>query len=256
MPELRDFIDFKDGNLPLIVSVPHGGQSECNAIPQRLKGILGIDKGTVELAINLIEQIRINFNEEKLGFKNPSYISSKVRRSKIDLNRKEQEAFNQNSLIAREIYKFYHNKIKEWVYNNLTKFGNSLLIDIHGFEKDNRPPGFRDVDVILGTNNLGTFCPEPVPKRNWGKNIRGTIIQKLLQLDIAIAPGHPRRKEYVLTGGYITTKYGASRIPNSRAIQIEFSDRIRITDKNLRENVIKALANVFFNDLIKVQSIN
>lgn len=249
MPGLRDFIDVEEGNIPLIVSVPHGGLFECDSIPQRSNGILGVDKGTIELANYLIEYVRINFKEERLGFKKPFHINSKVRRSIIDLNRKELEAFNQNSFLAKEIYKFYHNKIKEWVYYNIKKFGSSLLIDIHGFETENRPPGFRDVDVILGTNNLLTIFPTPVPKRDWGKNIRGKIIQKLLQLNISIAPGHPRRREYVLTGGYITTKYGASRIPNSRAIQIEFSDRIRITSRFLKEKVLKALADIFFDDL-------
>jgi len=252
MDGLRDFIDFEEGNIPLILSVPHGGLFECDAIPQRSKGILGIDKGTIELSKNLIEHIRINYDKEKLGFKRPFYISSNVRRNKIDLNRIEQEAFNQNSFLAREIYRFYHKKLKEAVYNNLKKFGSSLLVDIHGFEKNNRPPGLRDVDVILGTNNLGAFYNEPIPKKDWKNNIRGKIIKKLVHLDIPIAPGHPRRREYVLTGGYITTKYGASSIQNSRAIQIEFSDRIRISDKSLKDKVIKALADVFFDDFVGV----
>ena len=165
------------------------------------------------------------------------------------MNRFGQEAYNQNSFLAREIYKFYHNKIEEWIYDNLKKFGCSLLIDIHGFEKDKRPSGFRDVDIILGTNNLGSFFSEPIPKRDWEKNIRGKIIQKMLQLNVPIAPGHPRRREYVLTGGYITTKFGASCIPNSRAIQIEFSDKIRIYDKKLKDRVIRALADILFEEL-------
>jgi hypothetical protein len=252
MPEFRDYLEIEEGNIPIIISVPHGGILDCDLIPQRLTGVLGIDKGTLELAKSLIGKIKNNFEKEKLEFKTPYYISSKVRRCKIDLNRNEQEAYNQNSFLAREIYKFYHNKIEEWIYDNLEKFGCSLLIDIHGFEKDKRPPGFRDVDIILGTNNLRSFSSDPIPKRDWEKNIRGKIIQKMLQLDVSIAPGHPRRREYVLTGGYITTKFGASRIPNSRAIQIEFSDRIRKYDKNLNNKVIKALADIFFEDLIEL----
>ncbi len=249
MHEIKDYIEFEKGNIPLILSVPHGGILECDSIPQRTKGVLGIDKGTIKLAKNLIKQISINFKNEKLRFKTPFYISSRVRRSKIDLNRSEYEAYNQNSFLAREIYRFYHDKIKEWVFKNLEKYNRSLLIDIHGFEKDARPPGFRDVEVILGTNNLESFFSEPIQKRDWEKNIRGKIIQKLLLLDIPIAPGHPRRKEYVLTGGYTTTQYGASRIPKSQTIQIEFSDRIRLYDENLKKMVIKTLAHVFFEDL-------
>jgi len=250
MAELRNYIDFKEGNIPLILSVPHGGILECDSIPQRINGVLGIDKGTIKLSKNLIEQIGRNFEEEQLGAKTPFYIISMVRRSKIDLNRSEKEAYNQNSFLAGEIYKFYHDKIRECIHNNLHTFGRSLLLDIHGFEKDNRPPGFRDVEVILGTCNLGSLFYDQIPKRDWEKNIRGKIIQKFLQLDIPIAPGHPRRREYVLTGGYITTQYGASRISKSQTIQIELSDRIRLYNEDLKELVIKTLADIFFEDLI------
>ena len=197
----------------------------------------------------MIKQINNIFTNEEIGFGTPFYIISKVRRSKIDLNRNEHEAYNQSSFLAREIYNFYHNKINEWVFTNIEKHDCSLLIDIHGFERNARPPGFRDVDIILGTNNLESFYSEPIKKRDWEKNVRGIIIKKMLQLDVPIAPGHHRRREYVLTGGYITAKYGASRIPKSRTIQIEFSDRLRLYDENLKHKVIKALALIFFEDI-------
>ncbi|NVM36230.1 MAG: N-formylglutamate amidohydrolase [Candidatus Lokiarchaeota archaeon] len=249
MTGLSEFVEFKKGNIPLIVSVPHGGILECNSLPERITGVLGIDKGTIEFSKNFIDQISQKFKDGILEYKFPYYIFSLVQRSKIDLNRVEKEAYNQKSLLAREIYNYYHSKIKEWILNNLKRHNRSFLIDIHGFEKDNRPPGFRDVDVILGTNNLESLFPEPIPIRNWGKNIRGKIIQKFLEVDIPIAPGHPRRREYVLTGGYITRTYGASHIPKSQTIQIEISDRIRIDDKELREIVIKILVDVLFEDL-------
>ncbi|MFX1379257.1 MAG: hypothetical protein ACFFA4_09180 [Promethearchaeota archaeon] len=249
MSDIKQFIEFEKGNIPLILSVPHGGELECDSIPQRQNGVIGIDRGTIELAKNLAKLINITFENEKLGIRMPSYISSRVRRSKIDLNRGEHEAFNQNSFLGREIYNFYHNKIEEWIYNNLNEFNRSLLIDIHGFEKNARPPRFRDVEIILGTNNLGSFFSKTIKKRDWEKNIRGKIIQTLLRLNIPIAPGHPRRKEYILTGGYITAHYGASRIPKSQTIQIEFSDRLRLYDENLKEIVINALANILFEEM-------
>ena len=252
MSELRDFVEFEEGNIPLIISVPHGGVLEYSSIPERTTGVLGIDKGTFEFSKNLIEQISLKFKAETTKLKVPFYIISKVRRSKVDLNRDKSEAYNQNSFLAREIYNFYHTKIQEWVFNNLKMYSRSLMIDIHGFENDSRPPGFRDVDVILGANNLESFFPEPIAKSDWGKNLRGKLIQKFLQMDIPIAPGHPRRREYVLSGGYITRKYGASHVPKSQTIQIEFSDRIRIDDKELRESVIRVITDILFKDLTHV----
>ncbi|MHA2282815.1 MAG: hypothetical protein ACXAC5_18395 [Promethearchaeota archaeon] len=249
MVNTKDYVEFQKGTLPLIISVPHGGTLECENIPKRSQGILGIDGRTIEIAKILIEKIKLKFKEQNLESKIPSYVISKVRRSKIDLNREEKEAFIQSSYVAKKIYKTYHEKIKEFVMDNLKFFSRSLLIDIHGFEKNKRPSGFRDVDIILGTNNLGSFFSEPVLRKEWGNNIRGEIIQNFIDLKIPIAPSHPKRREYVLTGGYITKEYGASQIPKSQAIQIEFSNRIRIYDHELREKVLNTLAIVLVKKL-------
>jgi len=249
MIDLSDYIEFQKGNIPLIISVPHGGKLECENIPKRSSGILGIDGKTIEFAQNLITTLQIIFKQKNFNVKIPSYVISRVHRSKIDLNREKNEAYVQQSYIAKDIYEFYHKKIEEIVLYNLKAYNHSLLIDLHGFENASRPPGFRDVDIVLGTNNLESFFPEEVPKKDWGKNFRGKIVQKFLDLNISIAPSHPRRSEYVLTGGYITKKYGASQIPKSQAIQIELSDRIRIKDKELREKVLDALAQVLYEDL-------
>jgi len=249
MLDLSDYIEFQQGNIPLILSVPHGGSLECENIPKRSSGILGIDGKTIEIAKKLIALIQNIFKKHNSEVKKPSYVISKVRRSKIDLNREETEAYEQGSYIAKQIYKFYHKKIEEIVRYNLKVYERSLLIDLHGFEKANRPPGFRDVDVVLGTNNLESFYSKKIPKKDWGKNIRGKIVQKFLELNIPIAPSHPKRGEYVLTGGYITKKYGASQIPKSQALQIEFSDRIRIQDGNLRDLVLNHLAKILYNEL-------
>ncbi len=156
-----------------------------------------------------------------------------------------------SSKLANEIYQFYHSKLKEYTYQNLEKFHRSLLIDIHGFESNKRPSGFRDVELILGTNNLKTLFQEPIPKKEHGKNVRGKIVKRFNKIGIQIAPGHHLRREYVLTGGYITKTYGATNIKNSQSIQIEFSDKIRIHDKDLRSRVLFNLAEIIIHELEK-----
>ena len=84
--------------------------------------------------------------------------------------------------------------------------------------------------------------------KNRDKNIRGKLIRQFNASGISIAPARPRRKEYVLTGGFITQKYGASQIPNSQAIQIEFSDTIRYKDSELKKKVIKVIAEILFEN--------
>ncbi len=242
------YIAYCQGSIPLIISVPHGGSYKVEEIPDRVEGIHGIDRNTVDIACSLRNKIIKKFNSNQENKKVPSYIISKVHRSKIDFNRKESEAFQEKSNLARKIYHSYHNKIHELISYNLTKFKRSLLIDIHGFEKAKRPKGFRDVELVLGTNNLESMFKDKVPKHDRGKNFRGKIIKKFNELNIPIAPGLPSRREYVLTGGYIVQNYGASRIENSQAIQIEFSDTIRLYDEELREKTLNSLAHLFFNE--------
>ncbi|MFX0071464.1 MAG: N-formylglutamate amidohydrolase [Candidatus Hermodarchaeota archaeon] len=250
MDNLGKYIKYKKGSIPLILSVPHGGTLECKEIPKRVEGIFGIDKNTISVAHEFIKYIE---KFSKLYYstkKTPSYVMNRVHRSKIDVNRTKSEAYYKNSHIANRIYDFYHKKIDELIRSNLKTFNKSILIDLHGFEKDKRPTGYRDVDIVLGTNNLASILNSiPIRRRDRDKNLRGEIIKKLLEFNIQIAPGHSRRGEYILTGGFITQKYGASSISNSQAIQIELSDRIRVHDRDLKAKVLNALAHVFLKNL-------
>jgi N-formylglutamate amidohydrolase len=251
MVKINEYIEYQNGTIPLVISVSHGGMLECKDIPKRLTGVLGIDKNTIELTRDIIKSIEIIAEKSNYTEIKPSYIISHVRRNKIDLNRSISEAYDFNSALAGEIYQFYHEKLKEIIFNNLKIFQYSLLIDIHGFEAHKRPQGYRDVDLILGTNNLQSLFSTPIPKKDWNKNIRGKIINNFLDLNIPIAPGRQRRVEYVLKGGFTTLMYGASQIPNSQAIQIELSDRIRYQDKNLKKTVVSSLAEIFFDEILK-----
>lgn len=251
MHKFGNYIKFNLGNLPLIISVPHGGDLKINEIPERNKGIRGIDRNTIEIAQELIEQIKERYYLLNIDPKIPSYVFSLISRSNIDLNREKSSAFVNSSNLANGIYQFYHSKLKEYISHNLKIFDRSLLIDIHGFESNKRPPGYRDVELILGTNNLNSLFPEPIPKREYGKILRGKIVKRFNKIGIQIAPGHHLRGEYVLKGGYITKKYGASSIKNSQSIQIEFSDKVRIHDKELRKKVLFNLVEIIINELEK-----
>jgi len=249
--EIEKYIKFERGSLPLIISVPHGGTLEIKGIPNRSEGVLGIDKATIELAQELNSLLKKLSQKYFSTQQTPSSIISKVRRKQIDLNRVQSEAYSPDSNLAEKLYRFYHDKIKEVILKNINKFNKSLLLDLHGFEKNKRPQGYRDVEIILGTNNLASFFSEPVSVKNRANTLRGIIVKKFIDLDIPIAPGHPRRKEYVLMGGFITQKYGASEILGSRTMQVEFSDRIRIYDKELRNRVLGALAEILLRNISK-----
>jgi len=247
MKRFEKYIEYKKGSYPLIISIPHGGTIKLKGIPKRTNGVLGIDKYTIQLGKNLIKQIETK-HKKGVNIITPYYVISKIHRSIIDLNRNEDKAYINSSKIAHKLYNLYHDKMFEYIKDSIKNFGRSLLIDIHGFETEKRPQGFRDVDIILGTNNLKSLFPHSVPKKEWSKNIRGKLIINLMELEIPIAPGHPRRKEYVLKGGFITKKYGAQNITKSQSIQIEFSDRIRILNMHLQNKVLEMISKVLIDN--------
>ena len=250
MENSKNFIEIEKGTIPLIFSVPHGGTFEPHNVPKRSSGIMGVDKKTIGLTRELVSYIEIMSEKKNAFIQKPSCIISKIRRCKIDLNRDETEAFHADSKLGKKVYWNFHKDLEKLISENIKMFNYSLLIDIHGFEKHKRPEGFRDVELVLGTNNLTSLFPVPIPIKDWDKNIRGKIIRKFIDLGIPIAPSHPRRKEYILTGGFIIQKYGASNIPVSQTMQIEFSDIIRVYDEKLKKKVLKALSEVLLNHIL------
>ena len=164
MREFQNFIEHDKGNFPIVISVPHGGEMDYKLLPRRRSGILGIDKGTIDLARDLFKYFStLSTSSEQISIK-PSYVISKLRRNRIDFNRPESEAFPLGSELSEQIYQYYHEKIRNYIDYNIKKFNISLLVDIHGFERHKRPPGFRDVDIIIGTDNLNSLYSQPISK--------------------------------------------------------------------------------------------
>ncbi len=244
----NEFIICRRGNIPLILSVPHGGINKFEDILlERKYGIKGTDKNTIKIALKLKESIK-NYSQEKFKTQiTPSLIFSDVHRSRIDFNRPPNEAYPVDSKLSKKIYNNFHENLKKLLFYNYQNWKISYLIDIHGFEKSKRPAGFMDVEIVIGTKNLQTIFPEGQPKNENHKNIRNLIIEELHKNNIFAAPVWPRQKEYVLTGGYITQKYGAENYNFSKSMQIEFSDEIRFKNKNLCLKVIRILSKTLSN---------
>jgi len=242
------FIICNKGNIPLILSVPHGGTNKFEDIlHERESGIKGIDKNTIQIALKLKESIKY-YSQEKFKTQiTPSLVFSNVHRSRIDFNRPPSEAYPADSKLSEKVYNDFHENLKKLLLYNFQNWKVSYLIDIHGFEKSKRPPGFMNVEIVIGTKNLQTLFHKGQPKNEKHKNIRNLIIEELHNNNIFAAPVWPRQKEYVLTGGYITQKYGAENYNFSKSMQIEFSDDIRYNDEKLYLKVIRILSKTLSN---------
>lgn len=238
MELLEPFINFESGNIPLIIETPHGGTYDiCTIEPLSMEKICGIDAGTIKLAKEIKNEIMNKSN----GMMRPTMITSNVSRNKLDLNRPKRLANRTREEFGDCLYDIYHDTISRKIDENIEEFGKSLLITIHGMEHHTIPEGFRDVELVLGTNDLKSV------QRN--ENIRGKIIEKMLQSNISTSPRHPKGREHVLTGGHAIKFHGKKKL--SDAVQLEFSDLIRMKKSDLRRRAVGNIADALINEVMQ-----
>jgi len=230
---IKNYFELENGgNVPVLLSCPHGGFKKPLMIPNRKKNSLP-DRNTLFLARRIIYLLKTK--NIKLY-----YVLSKIHRSKVDLNRPpgSASAFDQDCSEAREIHYFFHDQIKKIARECVSKYNRCLVIDLHGFTK----PRKDYCDVILGnifsnTLNIKTGTNYGDYRDYWGLYQIVTEISKNFSFDDGLGV---REDNLAYSGGYITHKfYRKERI---NAIQMELANTIR--------NDLK-LANQFVDDFTK-----
>ncbi|RAV29648.1 N-formylglutamate amidohydrolase [Sinomicrobium soli] len=122
----NEWIECIVGDMPLVISVPHGGDLKPEEVPDRVcDGITTVrDTGTMELA----EAIRKEM-QEKYG-KTPYIIISHIARTKIDLNREIEEATCNNEEVIQTWHDF-HDFVETSLQLSVKNHGKTLYIDLH-----------------------------------------------------------------------------------------------------------------------------
>jgi hypothetical protein len=125
--KLDAYTEVQYGNMPLIISVPHGGTDAPATIPDRIcPGITtATDLNTIEMA-NAIDSIcRIDY-----GFQ-PYLVICYLKRIKVDQNRDLPEATCSNNAL-NSIWNNYHLSIDSFITRIIAKYPLALFIDLHG----------------------------------------------------------------------------------------------------------------------------
>lgn len=121
------YVEYLAGNLPIIVTAPHGGLLSPSSIPDRdCVGCSTVnDFNTQELARAFAEAIH-----ERTGCW-PHIVFNKLHRRKLDANREIEEAAdgNPNAELAWNEFHAYVETAKNQL---LPKFGKGFYIDLHG----------------------------------------------------------------------------------------------------------------------------
>jgi hypothetical protein len=252
----NNYIEYVVGNLPVIISVPHGGYLKPQRIPDRELGSGGRqDTKTQELAREIIESFR-----QQTG-KYPHVIINRLHRDKLDANREQFDATLDDS-IATIAWKEFHGFIDSAQRTLEQEWGRSLYIDLHGHRhswqvvelgyllvSSQLNMSDKQLDSI-GMKQMTSFGHFTDHKLTASRLIRGDLsLGALLEKEgIATVPSpkipHPGNKP-CFSGGYNLEQHSAFSRRNAWGIQVELPTGIR-EDKARR----RAFADTFVKSLL------
>lgn len=119
------YIEYVAGDLPIVVTVPHGGRLEPAALPKRTKGVHDMDSNTQELARALAEEV----HRQTRGYAH--FVFSHLHRTRLDPNREIREAAEGNPG-AERAWREFHAAIEGALAAAVARHGFAFLIDLHG----------------------------------------------------------------------------------------------------------------------------
>lgn len=124
-----NYIEYIAGNLPVILSAPHGGDLKPAEIPDRTYGTLGRDTNTEDLA----RRVRTAL-QDRTGLV-PHIIFCRLHREKIDCNRDIVEGA-QGNVYAEIAWNDFQDFIIAARSNTVARQGRGFYIDLHGHGHD------------------------------------------------------------------------------------------------------------------------
>ncbi|KAF0171243.1 MAG: hypothetical protein FD161_4363 [Limisphaerales bacterium] len=236
----NEFLHIQRGELPIILTAPHGGSLAIPGVPKRLgpegertsgKFVISQDTRTFELATTTAKRV------EELTDRKPYLVASKAHRQYVDPNRPEKEAVENPN--AKAVHAAFHGQVREFVDELRKKFPNgALLLDIHG------QSAFPDT-LIRGTQN-GTTVMKMVEKHGVAAltgetSVFGQLAAKGVKVEPPNTPPGTPPEPRGYNGGWIVRTYGSHTTNGVDAIQLEFGGSFR-TDAKKREETAKFLA--------------
>jgi len=215
----RDLIATQEGQLPIILSAPHGGQADIAGAPPRTgeglrKGPGGFvtarDSNTEQFALEVAAAL-----EAKTGRK-PYYVIARFHRKFADVNRPAAIAYEHPK--AGALYDAYHQALARFCEAVHQQFGDGLVLDIHG--QSSAPD-----TVFRGTQN-GKTVRSLVERFGERAHIGPQSFCGLLAAQgFHVQPTDASRETAGFTGGYIVQVCGERK--GIGAIQLEFGSNLR-----------------------------
>lgn len=252
------YVEYRAGNLPIVLSSPHGGYLEPSTIPDRnCSGCVTVrDSFTQEVSDGVYNSI-----VSETGCY-PHLIINLLHRKKFDANRDVQEAANGDPIVIQS-WTNYHNFIDVAKAQVVQDYGSGTFYDIHGHghaiqrielgylltgmelqQTDNYlniNPGSQDTSIrTLVTTNLQNHTHAQLIR---GTSSFGDMLENRgLHTVPSSSDPAPQGTEPYFNGGYNIRRHGSSNnVSTISAIQIELNSDLRFNSA-IRPALVDSLA--------------
>jgi hypothetical protein len=230
------------GQLPLVISAPHGGGLRPMAWPVREGGVQVRDTNTYPIALALGEAIRRRTGQT------PSLIASRVHRRHLDLNRDAKESGAELGEPQRSLWQDYHGGIEQACrLAQRQGGGRALLIDLHGHGHEH---GLIELGFAVSAENLRKSDAE-LSDSSWirGPMSLGAELDRRGWKSVP-SPSQPAPElgQDYFNGGYTVRRHQGEGL---RSIQVELPPRPRRLQAEQRQALVEDLADAILAVLIR-----
>jgi hypothetical protein len=219
----QQYIEYLAGNLPVILSAPHGGRQRPDEISDREEGTFSFDMNTQELARAVADEL----HERTGGW--PHVVLCRLHRRKVDCNREIQEAAAENPHAQQAWHEFqaYLDNARDSV---VKQHGRGLYIDLHGhghaqqrlelgylhnaaqLDADDEALNTAAYSQASSLRGIAALGRVPYAELVRGRQSFGALMEAQGYL-CSPSPTNPRPKPPYFRGGYNTARHGRDAAP-------------------------------------------
>lgn len=197
----KKYIEYIPGNLPIVISAPHGGKIVASDLVTRSGCGTNEEDNNTDI---LIREIQKQCYAQTGGY--PHIIINNLSRSKLDPNRIESVATCNNSGTV-QYFTAYHNFIDIATAQVTMDYGKGLYIDLHGqsHNPERIDVGYNIQYTVLGSSVSNTINYSTIQNLK-NNNLQNLSLEQLLRGD------HSLGQLFQTTGG---AYYNSTRTPCS-----------------------------------------
>lgn len=247
------YIEYWPGELPIVLSAPHGGRLAPKELPSRTTGRLQRDAFTAELAVEMRDAMQRRYGCA------PHLVICHLARVKLDANREIKEAA-QGSAVAEKAWHEYHGFLSEAEAAVMEKFPRGLYLDIHGHSHEKQqvelgyllgkdeiqwPPQRLNLPEVAARSSirlLDQSSDDDFATLLRGSSSLGGLLEQRGVPSVPAPGAQVDAADLYFNGGYNTRTHGSLDGVGLDAIQLEVPRKFR-NEKADREALARALAD-------------